>query len=159
MYDIAIAGFCIGIAKYATIAIKLLHHGEVGVADAHYDYRAGEEGELLDNILRLFHIMDGTVCQYQQNLVLWLTLLAPYHLVELLQKRRKESWAHQPDLRQSLDVSICHTFYRVNCRVLRIADDWEAVRSLLHAHGPVHATETKHWETSVGVIGLTDSAH
>ena len=103
--------------------------------------------------------MDGTVCQYQQNLVLWLTLLALYHLEELLKKRRKISWTHQPDLRQSLDVRICYAFYRVDCRVLRIADNREAVRRLLHAHGTMHATEAKHRETSVGVIGLADSAH
>ena len=70
LHDVTSARLATLVRQAATVAIELLHHGEVSSADAHNDDRAGKLGQLVDQVASLPHVVDGAVRQDQQGLVL-----------------------------------------------------------------------------------------
>lgn len=77
--DVTSTGLAIAVLESSTIAIKLLHHGEVCVTHADDDDGDRVQSKFKDNILSLFHIMNGSICKDQQHVVSHLAAPALHH--------------------------------------------------------------------------------
>ena len=58
------------VAKTTIVAIEFFHEGEVCVSNADNDDRAWEIAQLVNGILGRSHVMDGSISQDKEDLVL-----------------------------------------------------------------------------------------
>lgn len=76
-------GLALRVAKADLIAVKRLHHAEVGLADANNNDRARELGQLKDGVLCCSHIVNCSICEQEQDRVRGLSLMTA-HLIKVL---------------------------------------------------------------------------
>ena len=108
--DVTSAGLAIAVLESSTIAIKLLHHREVCVTHAD-DYDGDRmQGKFKDKILRLFHIMYGSICKDQQHVVSHLAAPTLHHSMEFFEQGCKVSRSCKLDLLQGLAVRLRDSF-------------------------------------------------
>ena len=77
--DVTSTGLAVAVLESSTIAIELLHHGKVCVTNSDYDDGDRVQSKFKDNILSLFHIMNGSICQNQQHVISHLAASALHH--------------------------------------------------------------------------------
>ena len=87
--DIAGDSLACRVSERTVIAIQLVHHREVCITDSNDNDGAREGAELINQVLGLWHVMDGTIGQDEQDLVLLSCALTLEQLEELTENRSK----------------------------------------------------------------------
>ena len=77
--NVALGGFP-AIAKAATIAVELLHCAEVSITNANNNNRARKLCKRNNLVDRIWHVVNGTICQNQQD---WIHVTADYRINKL----------------------------------------------------------------------------
>lgn len=131
--DVARRSLSTAVMETTTVAIKLFHGTEVGVANSHDDDGAGHAGKLADQVLRLAHVVDGTVRQDQQDLVSIGAHRRGDIVPELGQQRGEECWTTKSDLALRLLVHSHDVLNSIDIRVSSISIHCEAVAHAIDA--------------------------
>ena len=113
-------------------------------------------GELDDEILGLFHIMNRPICQDQHHLVLRLAAPAFHHSEKLFKQGCKVCWSCKLDFLQRLAVCLSDPCYAIDGWLLCISIDREAVTCFRHTHASMNATKAESGKHSVVVIRLAN---
>ena len=114
------------------IAIKDLHRAEISIADAHDndgDWESGASHDLIDGLL---HVVDNTVGEDEQDVILLVHLadLGGLHLaVHLVENLIEIGWSVQVGVLQGFLVMTDHFCDAVDARVEDVSVEGEAVRS------------------------------
>jgi len=159
LHDIASTWLSNAIGQASTITIKLLHHVKVSVTNTDDDERDWVLRKLVDEVLGLAHIVNGTISQDQHHMVPHLALSALHHAIELIEQWCEVGRTLQINGLQRILVGLSDSLDRENGWVLYLSIDREAVADLCHAHSAVHASKTEGWEHSIEVVRLNDCAN
>lgn len=152
LHDVARTGLAARVLQHAIITIELFHGVEVSLTDSNDDDRDGMVTQLTDQVLRLWHVVDGSIGEQKEHIVRHLSLLRANQVQKLLQKRCEKSGSTQADLLLHLLVGSHDVLHGKDVRVGSVTIDSEAVTHSVDAHVAWHSTEAEHWEVLVEVV-------
>ena len=150
--DVAGDGLTLRVPQHLTVTIQLFHRVEIGVANTNDDDRARVLSQLINQVLRLRHVMDRAVSQQEQDLVHRLPLRRHQKAKELLKQRCEQSRSTQTNLAEGLAVGAHDLLDAFDVRHSHVAIHGETVADGVKPHVPWDATEAEDRELSVGIV-------
>lgn len=159
--DVALCESSCGASKESAIAVELIHHSEVCVTHSHNNDAARQRGSFHNEVLGSRHVVDCSVGQDQQNVVLQrVTLRALTHVGDKLSEDWPEkSWTPKANVALSFSVSNHDVLDALNLRRGNISVKREAVVDSVYTHVSGDATEAEHGEHGRLVVGLDNTSN
>ena len=157
--DVTSGWHSLGVSDTATIAVQSLHRREVGPSDTNNDDRAWHLRKLTDQVNSRWHVVDCTVSQEQEDLVLAHTHSRYDIVFELSQERSEQGWTTKTDLRECLSVGVDNSLDSNDVGISSVAIHGEAVVNTVLTKVTGNTSETEDGEAFVIVVGLNDHAN
>ena len=121
-----------GVSQATIITIKFVHRIEVSSADTNNDDGTRTFGKVVNQIDRLWHIMNGAISEQKQDLISVGTFRRTNIVVEFVEKGSEESWSRELDVRQSLLVGLNDAFNADDIGTCWFAVDSKAMTHFIH---------------------------